>query len=136
MIDEIFHEAVQDSETESSAQAPKHNGNHVPTGRVSPEGDPHVHQSDSDRARRRHARRNRPRPQEQFDSPEEVEHATEARELEEALIDVLSEHGARPDKVAPTRDYSGHVRLDFKAAWALVDMADELADLKAPKENS
>lgn len=54
-------------------------------------------------------------------TPEARQHADEAREIEKALRG----YGIEPDRVAPTLDFEGHVRLDFDAVATLLDMLDQ-----------
>lgn len=54
------------------------------------------------------------------DTEENRDHAAEAEEIEQELL----AYGIEVDKVAPTRDRAGHVRLNFDAAAWILDMLD------------
>lgn len=55
------------------------------------------------------------------DTPEARRHASEAEQLKAAMID----YEIHPERVAPTLDGKGHVRLDFPAMHWILDMLDE-----------
>lgn len=51
-------------------------------------------------------------------SPEDQEHAAEAARIEQDLL----RHGIVSERVAPTRDRKGHVRLTFADVDKLLDL--------------
>jgi hypothetical protein len=65
------------------------------------------------------------------DTPETREHAEEAI----ALKDELDALGVGAEQVSPSRDFRGHVRLNFDQLSKLLDLVDdrddEIAQLKA-----
>jgi hypothetical protein len=52
------------------------------------------------------------------DTPEAVAHAHEAREIEAELV----QFGIKAERVAPTRDGRGHVRLSFTQVRQLLGL--------------
>jgi hypothetical protein len=52
-----------------------------------------------------------------YTSPEAIAHAAETDELRELLI---NEYGITPEKIAPTGDGRGHVRLNFEQLRKLI----------------
>lgn len=64
------------------------------------------------------------------DTEEARKHAEDAQMLREELKDF----GVAPEMVAPTRDNSGHIRLNFEQISKLIDrvydLEDEVDDLK------
>lgn len=64
------------------------------------------------------------------DTPEARQHAEDAASLREEL----KEFGVAPEMVAPTRDNSGHIRLNFEQMNKLLDhiydLEEEIDELK------
>lgn len=60
----------------------------------------------------------RPMPPDVPDTPEARAHAAEA----EVIAQELREFGIEPERVAPTRDCAGHVRLNFEQVRKLLAM--------------
>lgn len=58
------------------------------------------------------------------DTPEARQHAEDAETLREELKDF----GVAPEMIAPTRDNSGHVRLNFEQVGKLIDHIYDLED--------
>lgn len=59
------------------------------------------------------------------DTPEARDHAAEAEEMRAALHDDL---GVDPEMVAPTRDFRGHVRMNFDQADDILNKFYTLQD--------
>ena len=55
-----------------------------------------------------------------YTSPEQVEHAEEAHLIERKLHEL----GLNPKMVRPTTDFTGHVRLDFRACAKIFRLVD------------
>lgn len=62
-------------------------------------------------------------------TPEAIEHAQEARDLQRDMAD----YGIQAERVAPTRDNQGHIRMRFAAMHRIIDLLDDAYDGKLPE---